>query len=842
MERFLNNYMDSLTSRRRVRVGDLLSEATVTQEQIAIISQNLSNLSNLAPIVLRSVAPSTFVNTDSVMLNLRDVQHSMNELYNISNLISLLLDSHAAVLGADVKAIDDQLIALEKMANNYAFLLSDGGAFNYAYLEPFSDDRGRDSFSFNIPDRDGTTFGPSEQAIVRSTEGILAIPQDLTSTHGLTGEILKGNASGYVVVDTGLRNALTATSATGWRYIVSSTTPVTSSLSEANGNTGAQLLLEFTLSNPAPSSAIKLVPFADMAMELVQVIIYESTDNSNPTPLLTEPQILDRDYTLHFPMQAVAKFRVLINQPTYNRTGIAVDTEQQKYQDLFDAVQERRALEDRYDIRRIQQVIRGLYYASKNNTQFSNITFPALSTKPLWGPLSWGRGLMSNIDVKFGEVWSESEDKWEKVILDLYASNPTFYRDLFLRGVGDDSINIGPQPQAIVSRDNPTEHKIKFLDYRYNLGLKFIGIGANDPGYKGVFVSKPLPASGDIGELRIKVEDTNYQIAVSDLSSAYVTSTEYSVSNISTPNIESDWIPILPVNTEMVIAERLFVDNAGRGFLRFPANRTAALYLYKNGYSHDINATSYILDTASQNVIGITLPFGDFTSDDIFTCDYIPAADNTTISFNLSGASDTPLISSYDNTGVGEGFENTGGRNTIDLKYTPYIDYNQVNSSTYFPTTGMSPYQPVTVRLDNGIVVTNLTNYKIGDQTSLPIPNVGYTPPQGMVITADIVTDPITHEQISRVELYHRYGTIDPNAVNTSAINAANGYYYIHSGNVLMFNRPLDQPFRVYYQYLQNAVRVRVVLRVNTKNFVTPTVDAFHVKTKTRRADARERL
>jgi len=201
--------------------------------------------------------------------------------------------------------------------------------------------------------------------------------------------------------------------------------------------------------------------------------------------------------------------------------------------------------------------------------------------------------------------------------------------------------------------------------------------------------------------------------------------------------------------------------------------------LYRNGYPFDLGRAAFVYDHTIGSVRGFKIDPVLVNPDDFFTCDYTPIGDPTVVSFEALGFDIPPLVFSYDETGSGERRLSTGERNTVQLDNEPYIDPYQSEQSGY---------HPIIVRLEDGTVPQNLTDYQT--RKSVPLPS--------------------------------------------------DGYYYIHSGNTLMFNRPIRMPFRVYYQYLQNNVRFRVILRCNNKDFVSPKVDYVHVKAKTRQSDARK--
>lgn len=776
MRRFLDDYIASLSTRRQERVAHMLEDAKIGKDQLDIVAKQIKEFAEIVPLTLSEEGFETIISASGVESNFREAQLRVEELYELSNLISLLLDSHEAVLGSDVKALEDHLTALEKMATNYAFLLSDGGAYNYGFLEPFSDERMRDELSFAIPDRTGQSFASTERAIVRTTEGTLALPDELTVSHAMTASLVEGNATAHVLSDTGLENALTSTS-TGWRMTVATATPITSSLPGVTTAVGAQVKLSFVLSQPAPASEIRLVPFSDMPMEVVQLHLYTS-NTQLPTAVLEAPQPLDRPFTVHFPMQAVTKFEVTLNQPTYNRMANLVNSSEQNYQMLLKEITTRES-ERKAEAPRTQRFV-GLL---RQETQFGT-SLPEVDFQPTWGPLRLDR-----IATRFSKYAWGAQEKLEGIFLSIFKKKQ--FAQVFYRSVSDysESVDVTPvgSPVTILTPRLASSTTSSGFQYEYNLGLQRVAIGTHAPGFRGVFVSKPLPSPGDIGELRVKTAENNYFLPSSDRDSTQLTSVEYSVTNVSDPQSEADWVAVLPIGAIRVDGERFVPDSSGVGFFRFQADPQGTFALYKNGYEVKLDfAASFLYDANHQAITGLRLGVDTYNSDDILTVDYIPIYDNTVVNFETSGFDEAPLVAAYDNTGAGEGFGAMGGRNTVDLSHYPYVDYGQVAISTYSDTYGLTPYQPITVRLDDGTVATNLTNYKGGAQATLP-------------------TD---------------------------------GHYYIHSGNTLRFNTNIDGPFRVYYQYPQNSVRFRVVLRVNAKNFVSPTVDYVHIKAKTRRSDA----
>jgi len=215
---------------------------------------------------------------------------------------------------------------------------------------------------------------------------------------------------------------------------------------------------------------------------------------------------------------------------------------------------------------------------------------------------------------------------------------------------------------------------------------------------------------------------------------------------------------------------------------RFPAHSKEMIEFYANGTIIDIPSVNHIYDNMNKTIIGIRAPIDRFKPEDILTVTYTPFSNHTSINFSNYGFGSAPLISSSDNIGSGEGYDGLIGR-TVQLKHNPWIDYVQASKSEYVEFIGMRDFNPITIRMGDGSTAINLTDYISGTMPYLP-------------------------------------------TIST---------YYIQNGDVITFNREISEPFRVFYQYLQNNLRVRTVLRCNSANLVSPMVSSLYVQGKTRR-------
>lgn len=870
MQPFLEDFIDTLTNRGVERVQAVLEDAKIGKEQVKIIAQRLSDFRDFATLIFTTEVFGDLISSGTISVNIRDLSLQMQEMYRIDNEISDLISGSKAIFSSQISTLEKEIAALEKQIQNYGFLLSDGGYFDYAYMETFNDALNMESFDWSIPDRASQYFGPAENAEVRTDEGVLSIAQYSRST-SITAQIVKSNASAFVSVNNGIENATKFTSEQGWRYVVASPNPVTSSLAEAGSVTGAQILVEFALNEPSISNEIKITPFAEHPIQIVKVVAYETMADSQGYEVVKNPVVIDKPLSLQFEARTVAKFQVLISQNVYERTAEVVTGEIQ-YRNIADASDAYRKYNDN----------NFLFHPDKNkkrnkpkfnDDRFSHLYFIIRqrlkrlldrNQKRNLSNLNGGNGspLPKRLPINFGDLskipirrekdinyiygkqdpskfWNGDSPHLKvmsKMLLDFFddrdvslANYPAgqipqiLKSDLFKNPLlstlyGDKNLDyqkIRPLASFIISQfrdvanfhtqqDGPAQNiltkaniypapmtsSVSSYKYQYFLGLEQISIGYSTPGQKAVFVTKPFSSVGDIGEIRLKSSEKNV-VDNNILINQPLTSVEYSVSKVSDPNEESDWIPILPVDQSQVTGERFFPSSAGSGYFRFPALRSENIFLRKNGQSVNLDvARNYIYDASGVHVIGINLPNGELSDLDIYTVDYYPSPIFSTINFEDRGFNEVPLINVFSSDSAGESFTGTNGSTTVTLSYYPYVDEEQIQSNI---ASGQSvgPYEPVVVVLADGTIAGNITSYTKA-----------------------------TQEQLN---------------TNDSATLT-----YIHRGNLLIFNKPISQAFKVYYQYLKNNVRLRIVLRANAKQFVAPKVDFVQVKAKTRRPNRAE--
>lgn len=755
MRRYIVEYINTLSDRRRERVSRILEDSRLARSELDRAAELLSESNALSPIFLSRIVPDSEVGSLSVRENIRSVTRAMEEMYDISNLIAGLINTHTKILVSETRAIEAEIASMEKMVSNFAFLLADPEAYNFSYLEMFEDERFRDNQIQTFTDRSGVEFEAEDQANVSILDSTLILPNEFSIRYGLMPIKIDSNVSAYSILETDLNRSVRQSGSEGWRMTVASAGAINSSLEGANGIKGAQIELEFRLEQPSACSALRLRPFADIPNEVLRVTLFADEEGEG-IDILSSPRTLTRSLMLHFPVQSVLRFRVLLNQPTFKYVDSQGDTNQRVHRmALQEATQSDNRIRSRFS--RIQRKVQEKIASPRGG--FGMAALPGGSyADQRSGPMQH----MSDI-VRYSEddIWKGGKSS---AVIDL-ASRLTSGQFREAMEMSQNHLMRQGQKErpdeVLLERDWSLSSDKDIFRYHYNLGLQNVAIGLESPKYRGVYITRPLQSEGDIGQIRIKASDHNIERS-DGRNSKYATSIEYSVTNNASLEREEDWVPILPIETVQVEGERLFVMEGGFARLRFPAASEGTITVYRNG--HIISRGIDYVSVSAGRISKLRIDRSQFNPDDILTCDYYPAEDSTIIDFSRAGFDKPALAAAYDDTGAGEGFVSTGNMNEIVLSRVPYAE---------------SGSSAVVVRLDSGEVAQEVT--ALDDQDSV--------------------------------------------------------LSFIRQDSILRFSRAINEPFRVYYEYLENNVRLRVVLRCNDVDFATPNVDYVHVKAKTRFAN-----
>lgn len=314
--------------------------------------------------------------------------------------------------------------------------------------------------------------------------------------------------------------------------------------------------------------------------------------------------------------------------------------------------------------------------------------------------------------------------------------------------------------------------------YEYMFSIKNISLFTTDSIVRAAevsmkksnFVSKKIKLEGKPLSVKMMSNYLNKTISTSSNDMTDPTSVEFSVTIKDNPIAESDWYPIMPYTEKEIKAElMMFNPSDGKAKFRF-APRQESISLYEDGK---------LLLSSSYTINGVYLSVTGRKQNSIYVCNYQPINEATSKEISLFSRNlSSPVLSTYSSEGKnGERFIISNYDNSVTLSQTPYIDRSKFSNASYSPNRGTvtssnssfgnfdySSYSPVKVVFDDGTVAKNISNYILTD-TQVP--------------TFEDRTD----------------------------------YCFIHYDNALIFNKKINTPFRVVYEYIPDIFRYRVVFR-----------------------------
>ncbi len=794
MKNFLSDYIFSTASKSQEKIQNILAASQASKEDLDQIADRISNIATRSPITVRPESYGGLITNTGLDSVQRDTDIRMRELYDDSNLVSLLLDTNTEILSGEVKKQRDQLLTFEKFIENYSFMLADGGFYDYAYTESFNDEIQKETSSLlsgMLYDRSGKSFDEQAESLhVDQGTGSLVMDPGFQVTYPFNPTISKNNAAAYITSDTGIDKVNSNSTGEGWRVAVSSPRPISSALYPGLEK-GCQFEVEMFLNEPALCDSISIFPMADLPIQILSLKVY-SEGNTEFQEFVNSSVRLDRNMTFYFARQNVARIALVINQPVYTRGKLPPVQSEIDYKEAVVAQpyfsQDKKSIVDV----RTNSAFRRIFkkWSLFNDSPKVSMKIPAAQIDKYSPDKLNSKEALSyekdqyNLYSRF-KVDSKKQSifvRW--MIQKMFKDQPDLLDrfSIHRRGPYTPNANI----TTVLDEEQPTTD-LESLNYEYTLGIRSLRLGISDRPTRGVFISKPVPAPVQGGVVRIRVEDVNYYLAQSYLDNKFVTSIEYSITNRSNPTKEEDWIPIVPSNyKDEIINERLFPQSSGYAPFRFGAKNSDSITVYKNGVQIIKDSLVFVQSDDLASIRGVRIPSSEFSlnQDDVYTVGYLPQGDKTTIVFSDYGFKDKSLASAFDDNGAGELFSGSGVSNSITLRNYPYVDYQRIElEGTYSQTTGLvSDYQPISIVLSDGTIVHNYTNYNGLIQNELRADDVNYA--------------------------------------------------FVHSNANIVFNKAINQPFRVYYQYEPSYLRYRIIFRVNVAERTSPQVDSITIKTK----------
>jgi len=310
--------------------------------------------------------------------------------------------------------------------------------------------------------------------------------------------------------------------------------------------------------------------------------------------------------------------------------------------------------------------------------------------------------------------------------------------------------------------------------------------GFVSPSYRSVFASKKIPLESLPMRVKMMAEYFS-EIAYSEGDvSKDKTSIEFSISIKDSVTLEEDWMPIIPFGDSSIRTEVLYANSFGLASIRFaPSEETVAIY-------EDSKQKSF----GTYKVEGKNITILDYNSSKKYFVSYSPININSFKEIYLfSKDMANPVLANASFNGLnGERFEKTDRDNRVVVSNYPYINqqkfvnavYSSINgtittSKSSFGNFDYSSYSPVKIIFEDGSSALNLTNY-INSSSQVPF-------------------------------FYSSDMTL-----------------FIHSADSIIFNKYIDQPFRVVYQYVPAVFRYRVIMRTLNNTSENYSVDRLLFK------------
>jgi hypothetical protein len=850
----LGTLPESLTSYSnlsKTNVSLLIREMKLDKSQFNSLIQKMNNYNFGTEFAAQKVGAGIELNREILVDLFRDSSIRISRFFKGANAIGLALNSMIEVLSSEIQKIENDLNYLEAFINNYEFISGKDDMYDNNYIEKFDTLQNHykyDGYSFTINDKDGTTFPLDGNVKIDYTKGVIGIGNSDVYKNVIDNIgtiIINSNHENDISSQSNFDNVFTDNKQDAWTRTIKSKNIIGAGLTGFNsyipysqvGLKGARTAVEVLFNNTVRADKIRINPNYAEGMQLLQIVLFTPVGNTNSntsenyTLCMRSPQRLDKTLDIFFNVTNISKVIFIFNQPIYFRSKLTALTSEMNSKLINNFINDKMSYKrNRFSI--LQDIvynqfkrkytIKGVSKNTKNSDKFYSNRFP-IEKNDYFELISSEIFRASNSEFDDKKLLSESP-----VFVDLFYSMLSHmdkdifesYSNLYIENNSNNSSSsLLAYPGFIPYGNTNTKNnqKYQFYEtirqlggssdavrkllinepsdlYEYNFSINSIDFieTSSESNSKACFVSKKIPVDGQVAAIKADLQIDNEEFEVLTPSMLrYPVSYELSVSNEEIPVNESSWTPILPNKKVAVDAEVVFFDTTDYSYqLRFTAKQDTIL-LYKNGLRVSPSLYSYSLPSNRITLLQTNI----YSSTDIFCVSYlvdISLKNPYEIDLNTN-AGYKKLIKRYSTSlGYGQKFTNTDINSSVVLEYNPYVNQDYLKDATYingFGTLFMNTnYSPIRIQLSNGSIATNITNYS----------NI-----------------------IEKVSFY-----------NTDLI------LYMHSGKNIIFNKPINSPFTVDYEYAPYNLRFKLVMRQTTNSMpLASNADAVILKMKTAKFD-----
>lgn len=844
----INQYATST----RVSVSSLIRDMKVGKTELSSLINKMSNTIVDRNFSAGNIETFSLITKEALIDSFRNLFLRLQQMFSAANANGLVLNSMVDIFSSEIAKVEEDLNKLELFINNYEFISGKDDMFNANYIEKFNsfiNDYRADNIILSIPDRDGIPFGENGNAFIDGISGHLKMgnTQDVKNViRNIKSVNITTNYDNYITTNSDFLNLFNDNFSDSWSVTIKSPSILDAQVREYlkyikydyTQIRGAVTCVEVQLQRPIEIDTIRFNANDSNNLQLLQAVVFHNTPQQannlttaeNYTSILSRPALINNVFELRFSKNNINKIIFIFNQSNYIRNNKVPATSElnskvldsffkkiiddrknrfSKFQDIvywffvrkntISGVSRNQHTDNDYYTYRFPSEFNS--YMSTLNDQIKEFNSLIMEDKNVYSNTPVFINLMNTMLDSFSGKLNLFQNKTYIENLNGTARISSL-SELGFPKYGDTNSNNNHTNQfvePIIINPNITPINNSLINesensYEYSFSLKSIEFieTINTDTSKAVFVSKKIPIDGQISSVKVKLNAINNVAGIGQtgIDLSYPGSYEVSVSNKSVPNSESDWTPIVPYGTSIINAEMLFFDSMSRkATLRFSASNDS-VNIYKNGILIQKSVNNFVY---SKNNNTITLSETIYDPSSTYIASYV-------IDYSISSPDEIDFIrsniflesvKSYSSEdGPGELFSQTDQNSYVRLSYNPFINPRSVETAVYGQVGGTNfignyaGYSPVSVQLSDGSYALNITNYTTSAQ---------------------------------KVQFYQTNNTL-----------------FIHSGQGIVFNKNINSPFKVYYQYIPNDLRFRVILRKNIANSTDPiSVDSLVMKMKT---------
>jgi len=872
MINFLPDTVKTFSQDSQRTVGSLIRDIRVDKAQVAELVKSLANSSSGPTFIPTLSISRELIKSEFFVDVFRDFEIRFSRFFDTSNSINTVINSMTEIMLSQIAKAEKALAYYENYVNNYEFLSGKDDLYNFSYVENFDNNLNSNEYeNQKAPyiDRGGILFSSNGNGFVDPVSSTFKIGSGISPINILDNikEIkISSNYKQYVSSEGDPSSLFNEDQSDTWSVSVRSPVVITSTIDEISKYidydysyiVGAKTIMEISLIKEIEMDFLRIFPGESNGLQLLQVAVEASSaaekvsslNSNNPISgyqikkILNAPILVSSTVDINIPLDKIKKIILIFNQGTYTKSNnpplvdelisrslsnfVSKSKKQRKnkYSVLQDIVIEYFRKEISIDEFKRNNYSYSEYYTCKfpiydkdcpafakgrfdkenssavgiddDNQSFQNSPLTVMVNNIV------SQALGSKVNVFKNSLFKETKSAYTESRLSQISSAPSVIsqnlNDLGYKAFENSTEQTIPGT-SLSSTNLFNNNSFSLNNYEYSFTIKGIELGKTNAAYqtnksyalsKGCYISCKIAVPGDLygikGKINLDKNLSKYNSPSFDLESP--NSYELSVSFQDDPTSEKDWIPLASYDSNEIESEMLFIDPVtSSAQLRFyPQDTTVKVFenqklLSSNKFTVNKFDRLVILNAFNKNSTYIA----SYKLDDInYSQQYVDVSVLSEV---------TKLINAGKNGGDGEFFQKTGSENKVILKNNPYVNNSYLKNATYSLTYGTIPgneysgYSPVVVRFADGSYAVNLTNYLDGD--------------------------------FEKTNFY-----------NTSQV------LFFQNDKNIIFNKPINQSFNVIYNYMNNYVRFRLIVRNNFANyFSSGSVDNVIIKMKTKSPD-----